>query len=286
VSVDVVLVTGQDMPIEDVEGPQIVSRLRDRRVSAEVRQCGGDDWSDVGLAVIRSTWDYTARHRDFLAWLHAAGAATRVVNPPAVIEWNSHKKYLLELSDGGVPVVPTLLVRAGATIEEQRDALAASGDRVVVKPAVSVGALGAMRARADDQQLVEHLAEICRQGDVLVQPYVESIATSGESSLLFFDGELSHAVRKLPGAGDYRIHEHLGGSTQPLEPSDAEIAAASRALAQVDVSGPLTYARVDLVQLADGPAIMELELIEPYLFLEYAPGSVDQFADALVAELT
>jgi glutathione synthase/RimK-type ligase-like ATP-grasp enzyme len=161
----------------------------------------------------------------------------------------------------------------------------AAGERVVVKPAVGAGARGARRSWSDDPRLAEHLHQLVARVDMLVQPYVETIATFGESSLLYFHGELSHAVRKLPGTGDYRIHEHLGGSTQPHDPSQAELDVADRALAQVATTSPLTYARVDLVQLPDGPAVMELELIEPFLFLTYAAGSIDRFADALVSEL-
>jgi glutathione synthase/RimK-type ligase-like ATP-grasp enzyme len=272
------------MPIADVEGPELASLLGARGVSAEVRVWGVDDVSDASLVAVRSTWDYTERREEFVAWLHAVEATSRVVNPPSVIEWNSHKKYLLELSAAGLPVVPTTVLPVGASVEVQLAALSAAGERVVVKPAVGAGARGAMRARSEDPQLVEHLAGLSGQRDVLVQPYVESIATYGETSLLFFNGELSHAVRKLPGEGDYRIHEHLGGSTQPHEPSDREIEVASRALAQV--AERLVYARVDLVQLPDGPAVMELELIEPFLFLASAPGSADRFTDALVIELS
>jgi glutathione synthase/RimK-type ligase-like ATP-grasp enzyme len=283
VSVDIVLVTGEDMPIEDAEGPVIVDRLVELGVTAEVRRWGVDDVSDARLVVVRSTWDYTERRTAFLDWLRLVDQTSYVVNPPAVIEWNSHKQYLLELAAAGVPVVPTEVVRTGASTDDLRSVVAGAGDRVVVKPAVGAGARGAMRAGADDPLLLEHLRSLVDERDALVQPYVEAIGTSGETSLLYFRGELSHAVRKLPGAGDYRIHEHLGGSTQPHEPSAAQTEIANRALAQVDAA--LTYARVDLVDLPDGPAVMELELIEPFLFLQYAPGSLERFAEAVVAEL-
>lgn len=279
------LVTGRDMPLKDVEGPEIAEHLRARGCTAEVREWGSDDRYDAELVVVRSTWDYTECRDEFLDWLREVEQTSRVINPTSVIAWNSHKAYLHELADAGICVVPTQIVSAGASIEEQRAALAASGQRVVVKPAVGAGARGAMFAPSTDPQLVEHLAELAAQRDVLVQPYVEAIATTGEISLIYFNGELSHAVRKLPGPGDYRIHEHLGGSTQPHEPSAAETAVAERALRRVDSATSLTYARVDLVELPDGPAVMELELIEPFLYLSYAPGSAERFADALVAEV-
>jgi glutathione synthase/RimK-type ligase-like ATP-grasp enzyme len=284
VGIDVVVVTGQNMPIEDAEGPVILERLCGRGVAAEIRTWGSD-LSDARLAVVRSTWDYVDRRGEFLDWLGAVGRTSRVVNPPSVIEWNSHKQYLLELASAGVPVVPTEVVRAGAPAAVQRAAVITAGERVVAKPAVGAGARGAIRSRFDEPLLAQHLQRLVDQGDALVQPYVETIGTSGETSLVYFRGELSHAVRKLPGAGDYRIHEHLGGSTSPHEPDAAELDVAGRALAQVGTTSALTYARVDLVQLPDGPAVMELELIEPFLFLAYAPGAVDRFADALVAQL-
>lgn len=280
------LVTGRDMPIDDVEGPQLVEHLGSLGCRAEVREWGIDDRYDAGLVVVRSTWDYTERREEFLGWLQRVEATSRVVNPREVIAWNSHKSYLLELAGAGVPVVPTQVVNAAAPAEEQRAALAASGDRVVVKPAVGAGARGAMFAPATDPQLVAHLAELVRHRDVLVQPYVEAIATSGEVSLVYFNGELSHAVRKLPGVGDYRIHEHLGGSTQRSVPSNAELSVAGSALRHVDTSAPLTYARVDLVELPSGPAVMELELIEPFLYLSHAPGAAERFAAVLFGELS
>ena len=282
---DVVLVTGTDLPVPDEEAPALVTSLRERGVAAELRSWREPfDWSAAQLTVLRSTWDYMSRWTEFLGWCRDVAAVTRLVNPLAIVEWNSHKRYLAELARAGVPVVPTTVVPEGSPVAVQRAALAAHDGTVVVKPAVGGGARGAMRAQSDAPELVQHLAVWDRRGDVLVQPYVSSIATSGETSLLYFAGRFSHAVRKVPVNGDYRVQQQYGASTAPWQPDAAELAVAEASLAAAPA--PVTYARVDLVDLDGQPALMELELIEPFLFLEYDPPSADRFIDAVVKELS
>lgn len=281
---DVVFVTGQDMPVADPETPALVASLRQRGVSAElVAWREPYDWSQARLVVVRSTWDYMQRCDEFLAWCRKAAAATKLVNPLPVLEWNSHKAYLVELADVGVPVVPTAVVPEGSAVSAQGEALAAHEGTVIVKPAIGGGALGAMRAASDDVRLAEHLAEWAQGGDVLIQPYVSSIVNAGESSLIYFAGEFSHAVRKLPVGDDYRVQQQFGGLTEAWAATDAERAVADAAIAAAPAAVP--YARVDLVDLDGQPSLMELELIEPFLFLEYDEGSDERFLDAVVQEL-
>jgi glutathione synthase/RimK-type ligase-like ATP-grasp enzyme len=144
---------------------------------------------------------------------------------------------------------------------------------------VSVGAVGASRVAARSADASTHLAGLAEVGDVLVQPF-EPAVLDGERSLLYFDGELSHAVRKVPAAGDYRVHIEYGGTVESYAPTPAERAVAAAALAAAP--GPLAYARVDLVTTARGPAIMELELIEPALFLRTDDAAAARFAASLV----
>ena len=282
---DVVLLTGRTMPREAPENALLVAELSALGVTAEVQPWDEPlDWAAYGLAVVRTTWDYWDRRDEFTTWALAVGRLTALRNPAEVLVWNSHKGYLADLRAAGVPVVPTRLVSRGASDRELASALAPFGDaEVVIKPAVSAGARGTLRGSATDGASALHLAQLVRNGDALVQPFAESILTNGETSLIFIDGTPSHAVRKVPASGEYRIHEHHGGSVQPHTPSAAELATARAALTAAPAA--TSYARVDLVQLPEGPAVMELELIEPELFLPHAPAAAARYAAHLAALL-
>jgi glutathione synthase/RimK-type ligase-like ATP-grasp enzyme len=285
---DVALATMPSASHADGESALLVAELAARGVRAAlVPWDAEDDWSRVPLVVSRSPWDYTARRGEFLAWARSVARVTRLLNPAELLVWNSHKGYLAELADAGVPVVPTTSLRAGADLAEQAGALqhaAATGadSDVVIKPAVSAGARGTLRAAAAGAEAREHLAALLREGDALVQPYLPQVE-DGEVSLVLFAGVLSHAVRKLPAAGDFRVQEMHGGSVVAHEATDAERAVAAAVLAAV--RWPAAYARIDLVTTGDGPLLMEAELIEPELFLPRDPAAAGRFADVLVQAL-
>lgn len=278
----IALCTWSDPSYVDPEPPQIAAALRDLGHEAEVVVWhSGADWASYDLVVIRSTWDYFDRLEEFLAWVDRVGSVTRIINSPRVIRWNSHKGYLSELGASGVPVLPSLTLPRGAS--EPVDRMLATGwGQVVIKPAVDGGARLALRAAVDDPAASEHLERLVASGDVVVQPYAASVE-QGETSLFFFGGEFSHAVRKVPKPGDYRVQAMHGGSEEVHEPSQGEldVARAAMALAPDD----LVYARVDCIDVDGRPTLMELELIEPDLFLRMAPGSVARFASAVAAQL-
>lgn len=243
----------------------------------------GVAWGDFGMLVIRSTWNYHLRRDDFLAWTCMVSQATRLWNPPDVIEWNSHKGYLRELSDKGVGVVPTVWLERG-TRASLGDIMRAEGwDRVVVKPAVSAAACHTMRVDGTALERGQaHLESGLASGDMMIQLYLESVATEHERSLIFLADEFSHAVRRAPVL-DLK-HE---SEFQPncVEARSDEMALARRAL--YAASSPLLYARVDIARDAEGtPVLMELELVEPYLFLERAAGSAEMFARAIASQLS
>jgi glutathione synthase/RimK-type ligase-like ATP-grasp enzyme len=273
--------------VPDVDRPVVDRMLADRSVPARW-VCWDDpsvDWSSFTGAWIRSPWDYTTRHRQFLAWVERAGSATRVWNPPDVVAWNSHKSYLCDLAGRGVPVVPTVVVAGGQALDLGALATAQGWGEVVVKPAVSVGAIGAHRVARGGMGAwtARHATEAPPGGDRLVQPLMAEVA-DGETSMIAVEGRITHAVRKVPAPGDFRVHVEYGGQESPHRPSDAEYALAEQALAAVGAD--LLYARVDCVTTSDGPLLMELELIEPSLFLPLAPpAAVAALADSVVARL-
>ncbi|MFB8771310.1 ATP-grasp domain-containing protein [Streptomyces broussonetiae] len=247
---------------------------------------GGVEWAGFDLALIRSTWDYSWRAEEFLAWAEDCGKATRLVNPADVVRWNVDKRYLGELAAAGVPTVPTRYVAPG-------EAFGLPGDcEFVVKPTSGAGARFAARYTADEHDTaVRQVRRMHAEGfTAMVQPYMRGIDVRGERALQFFGGRLLHASRKgavlAPGTPyDERKVAHPG--LEAWEPTAAELALAERALGAVPGGAErLTYARVDLVDGEDGePRLMELELVEPNLFLSLHTGSVAKVVEAVEAVL-
>ncbi len=237
----------------------------------EVRDLSGYD-----LVVPLLVWGYFERYDEWLALLDRfERERLPVINPPALLRWNSDKAYLAELADKGVPTVPTLMVER-CDERSLADARRRFGtDELVIKPPISAGAAGTHRLGPGDP-----LPDDNRGRRAIIQPMVESILSQGEYSLILFDGALSHSVVKRPRAGDFRVQPHLGGSTERCGAPVGGEALAQLALANAPV--PATYARVDMITGADGEMkIMELELVEPALFLGEAPEGATRFAEAI-----
>jgi glutathione synthase/RimK-type ligase-like ATP-grasp enzyme len=274
----VALATAAELELPDDETSMVAHALRRHGLDAVIEPWDGPfDWPSADLVVIRSTWDYVHRLDEFVTWIQLVDATTMLVNPASMVQWNAHKRYLAELADAGVPVVPTTIVERGASAGLA--SLIADATEVVVKPAVSASAYGTARGHLTDPRLAEHLRGLVASGDVLVQPLVASVLTDGEMSLIYLGGRFSHAVRKVAKTGDYRVQHEHGGTVQPHSPTPAEIGVAEATLAALPST--CAYARVDVVAGAAGPLLMEVELIEPQLFLDHAPGSADRFAAVL-----
>jgi len=227
------------------------------------------DWAQVPLAVLRTPWNYH-RHVDaFLAWTKRV---PRLFNPPGVVAWNAVKTYLRDLEQRGVPVVPTEWLTAETSLDEVLERRGWS--EAVLKPAVSAGSFRTRRFRRGEAPQAL-LSEILKETTAMLQPYLPAVETSGEKSLVYFGGELSHAVRRHPP-----LSTGLHGGV-PVTPEADELAVAKAALA---TQPPLLYARVDVARDPAGAVrLMELELIEPSFFLETSPGSADRFVEAVRA---
>ncbi|WP_374239931.1 RimK family alpha-L-glutamate ligase [Zoogloea sp.] len=275
----IALVTGAEMAKPDPETHYLVAALAQLGVAADIVPWDAPvDWAAWPLVVVRTPWDYFRRLPEFLAWAERTRRLARFVNPYEVIDWNSHKQYLRGLAEAGIATVPTLWLDHGCG--DARARLAARGwGEVVVKPAVSIGAIGALRAAALDPACLEHLDRLVAEGDVMVQPFVASVAEAGEVSLVYFGGRFSHAIRKQPAPGDFRVQDMYGGTVHPHQPTAAELAVADAVLARTPA--PTTYARIDLVEFDGAPALMEAELIEPELFLGATPEAATNFARVL-----
>ena len=238
---------------------------------------------DLDGLVLRSTWDYHVKLPEFLAWVDSVEArGIPLWNRPSTVRWNVDKAYLLEVERRGVPIVPTRHAPrgSGATLSTLLEE--AGWPEAVVKPSISGGAFETWRARgleAEDARFARQLEAM----DGLIQPFLPELVSAGEWSLLFFRGRYSHAVLKTPAAGDFRVQEEFGGMVSPVEPPPWVLASARRAL---EAAGHETlYARVDGVVRRGRFELMELELVEPSLFLASAPGAADRFAAAISAVL-
>jgi glutathione synthase/RimK-type ligase-like ATP-grasp enzyme len=276
-----VLATAADMPKPDLESHLLVAALEHLGITARIVAWDAPfDWSTADLVVIRTTWDYYRRLDEFISWADSVEAVTCLVNPASVIRWNAHKSYMVELTACGVPTVPTRIAEKGTRVENLAELFPETTD-IVIKPAVSIGAIGALRGHVDDPTVALHLQGLLTGEDVLIQPFMPAVIDTGEVSLLFAGDELSHAVSKRPCPGDYRVQDHHGGTVHPHQPTDAEIAVASAAISRAPAT--CAYARVDLVSGDAQPVVMELELIEPALFLAADRGAPDRFAGAFVA---
>jgi len=248
-------------------------------------------WERYDGVIIRSTWDYQERLDEYLAWAERAASQTTLLNPLAVVRQNIRKTYLQSLQEQGVPIVPTRWLDESSSLERAIDD--AGWTDAIIKPAIGAGASGLVRfstTNANDLARVRAHAERCINsglGPMLIQPWLPTIVDAGETSVVVIDGEVSHAVRKVPAGDDFRVQIEFGGTYTVVEPTESqrEIALASWDAAN-DPASPLLYARVDLVEPEPGePAVIELELIEPELFFPITPGAADRFAVAALRRL-
>ncbi|MBK9178032.1 MAG: hypothetical protein IPM45_00430 [Acidimicrobiales bacterium] len=282
----VALVTAAGARDLDEDLPPLLRALSVVGVRAEVAVWDDPavDWARFGLVVVRSTWDYAARRDEFLAWAVAVEAVTRLRNRAAVLRWNTDKRYLGDLAAAGVPVPDSAWFAPGEAVALPPH------EGLVVKPSVGAGSVDAGRYGAGERDdAAAHVARLQAGGrHALVQPYLTSVDEEGETALVYLGGVLSHAVRKgpllVPGTsivGGLFAEEDI----RPRQPTDAQRRVAERALAAVPGgAATLLYGRVDLVAGPGGePVVLELELTEPSVFLDHAPGAAERFAAAVAA---
>lgn len=239
------------------------------------------DWRRFDAIVIRQTWDYFERLDEFRTWIDRVEPLTRVINPVEVMHWNCDKRYLIELADAGVPTVSTIVVERQEPVPSLADLLERHGfTDAVIKPAVSGAGRETYRIRGKDTSALEaDWQRLVAAEAMLLQPFIPAIIEHGEVSLIVIDGEVTHAVRKIAAEGEFRVQDDHGGTVHAYTPGKREAGVAQTALAAVP--GRVSYARVDLVDGADGPLVMELELIEPELFFRRHAGAAGRLAAAV-----
>lgn len=246
-------------------------------------------WGAFDAVVVRSCWDYHLRAAEFLGWVaRLERLGVPALNPPPLIRWNADKRYLLALAARGVAVVPTRVLPRG--VPDARQALLGAldeldADEAVVKPAVSASADGAWRtSRASATADAGRLEALAAGGDVLVQPFVPAVTDAGEWSVLCFGGTPSHAVLKHPAPGDWRVQGELGGTAE-RKAAPSPVLEQARHVLKAAGAGRTAYARVDGCVIDGRFVLMELELIEPQLYLALDPRAADRLARAIIEAL-
>ena len=290
----VALVSARAAQALDEDLPPLIAALQE--LAADVQVANWDDaavnWRPFDVAVLRSTWDYSTRLDEFLQWAQRATRNTLLLNPWPLVRWNIDKHYLQQLAERGIAIVPSQFVEPGddATLALDEFLAQHAAAELVVKPAIGAGSRDAQRhARGDCAAIIAHMQQLLvSERSVLLQPYLDRVDDYGETALMFFDGQFSHAIRKGP-----LLQRGKGSSSRLFAPEQitaraadaAELELANRVLTKIPGGIPL-YARVDLLQDATGaPCVLELELAEPSLFFAHAPGAAQRFAAQIVAQV-
>lgn len=271
--------------------------IDDHLVHEPLRQQGWDvtdlawdgdvDWNAFDIVVIRSTWDYQYVLDRFLSVLQQIEESKATLcNSLATVRWNADKSYLFELQRRGIETVPTLQVASPTPADIQSALTSFEAAQIVIKPTIGAGSVDTFRITpATSQQDLASYSQTLAGRSCFIQPFMDGITEEGEFSLIYFDGNLSHTILKTVRDGDFRVQsQHGGGVTSIPKPEARLVAAADRVIAAMD-DVPL-YARVDLVRTQHQSfALMELELIEPRLYFEFAKHAPQAFADAITSRL-
>jgi len=264
-----------------VDGP-LINALAKRDVNVTVA-CWDDhtvNWGRFDAAVVRTVWNYQ-HHRDtFLATIDTIATQTQLINPAPLIRWNTHKNYLVDLEEQGAPVIQTVIVPRGSDVTLDTLARMHGFEHLIIKPAVGAG--GRNVTHGDEATLADTFLDLLRSEDMVVQPYVDTVATDGELSVIVCGNTVSHAVRKTPPPGDFRAHERYGARYRAVTPTAAEAALALWLVAALHPHTP-TIARIDLLADANHTLyVSEVELTEPNLYLTYHDAAAHNVADAVI----
>jgi len=243
------------------------------------------DWSQSKALVFRSIWDYFKRFEEFRAWLEVVKEKTQLINEYSLIKWNMDKHYLADLEAKDIAIVPTVYIDSGAHRSIDEVCRDRGWKDVIIKPAVAGTAFLTYKVLKDERAKFENLFEgLVADRDMLIQPFIATIASQGEASLMVFNGKYSHAILKKAKKGEYRVQDNFGGSVHDYEPTPTEIAFAESCFAACTPQP--AYGRADILWDTDGNILLgELEIIEPELWLRLQPESAQALAAGIVDSL-
>lgn len=250
------------------------------------------DWRDASvgfsqfdLIVLRSCWNYHLHAKEFMDWLLQTAREAPILNEVDTVLWNINKFYLRELEEWGIPIAPTCFVSSGEQISESHLIKMESWEKVVVKPAVSASAYKTWLFERKELPQAGELAELMHGKDFLLQQFIPEIQAQGEISFIYMDGQYSHAVLKRPAVDDFRVQQEHGGSAELIHPP-ASLLQQAHDIADLATEVSISlYCRLDAVEKNGKLILMELELIEPELFLGLAEGAAEKLAAAIVRRM-
>lgn len=274
------IATCRPLPEPDVDEELLLDALRAAGVDAQMSPWHESSaWKRPAPTVIRSTWDYIHRLHSFAEWIVQISVVAPLWNPAQIIFDNLHKRYLLDLAERGVPVTPTTVLDRGCEVNLATLCAARGWNDIVIKPAVGAGSFETYRVRGSTEEAAGVLRRLLDERDVLVQPFLRSVEGHGERALVWIDGEFTHAVRKSPrfAGNDEQVSEAM-----PISAAERRVGEAALA----PIARDLLYARVDVAPGEDGtPVVMELELVEPSLFLRQSPMALERLVKGIVRRL-
>ena len=291
----VALVSSSEMWSGEGDDAPLIAALRE--LGAHVTTPAWDDrtvdWATNDVCLVRTTWDYHKRRTEFLDWARQVTAVSQLYNPLAVIEWNSIKSYLEELGKAGLPVPPTIWLDRATNVDLGQLLADREWKRGFLKPDVGACASQTMLFDVDIagiEAAQAHLDQGLPGAGFLVQPFLESVESEGEYSVIFIEGEFTHAVRKVPAKGDYRVMDEYGASDAPVTLDTNAIELARRTCAtceqRLGLESPLLYARVDFLRDAKRELVInEVELVEPSLFFRHCEDAAVRLAHQLLGRV-
>lgn len=272
----------------DSEDDRLFNFLKNKgyQISFQIWDDETVNWSAFDVAIVKSPWDYFDKIEAFYSWLHKIDqAGCQVLNPVETIRWNTDKIYFKDLQEQDVEVVPTCWLEQNGRFNASEIFEHLGTDKIIVKPRVSGGAKNTFAIHsAEADNYAAKMNELLKNEPFLAQPFLEEIKTKGEWSFLFFGGKYSHTVLKIAKPGDFRVQHFLGGSVHTPSPPDALLETAQQIVNRF--AADCLYARVDGVEINGKLVLMELELIEPFLFLSTNEGAIERYHEALLELLT
>lgn len=278
----IVYAPGGDYSFADVEHNGLLDFLKQKGLDISKEDWDDErvDWKQYQCIILKSPWDYVEKMELFDAWLKKiASLNILLLNPADIVRWNSDKHYLKDIAAAGLKVLPTEFLEAGETFDPQKYFVAFKTTKLVVKPCVSGASKNTFVVTRDSTGKIDTINKLLEQEAMMVQPFMPQINEEGEWSFLFFNGEFSHALLKTPASGDFRCQQQFGGAVQRKDPDEKQLKSARQYVDEF-AKGCL-YARIDGLMIEGEFYLMELELIDPYLFLDVDQASYERYYSAL-----
>ncbi len=287
----IAIITCEKLPLGVKDDQDFFNELR--KIGLEVDVCvwnSSIDWSQYDACLLRSVWDYHDNIKSFTEWMTAAAKLTTLINSKEVFLWNRNKNYLADLENFGITIAPTHWIEYQQPVDLKKWCDLQSSKSFFLKPVVGADSSGTFRFENSVMGIKsaeKHLAKWLPKVSMMLQSYIKSVETFGETSAIFFAGNLSHAVRKIPLNGDYRVQDTFGASDIPYTLNAAEMALSKACLDYLDQKfGGVLYARFDFLHDNDGTVYLnEVELIEPSLFFNHSKVAAKKFAQAVLDQL-